>query len=206
VSAITIYMPNRGQIETETVESLLLLQAAVASSPMLDLKIGVHFHTGDSLIPRGRNECAAHFIRSAKDAMLFIDSDIVFSSSDVVRLWATGLDLVGANYHVTRRSVRTDEERMVVPIAEGAPELAPVSRLATGFMLIRRVVFERMLAGTTKYLYPNGDPRWDFFGPFVRGDEYLSEDYAFVTRAIESGTTPYMHTGIKLGHIGRKEW
>lgn len=206
MSRIAIFTPNRGSLETEMVLSLIsMIYAPQYKEAGVDF--GVYFVTGDSLISRARNDCADIFLRGDADALMFIDSDMVFEPLEVLRLWETNLSLVGANYHVTRRSILTKERRAVVPIPEGNPELCAVSRVPTGFLMIRRECFTKMVENSGLETYRVGDRRQvDFFSPFVNDSEYLSEDYAFIVRARRVGITPHIHQGIALGHIGRHEW
>ena len=201
---IIIYMPNRGQIETETVESLL----RVATDPRTrEIPIGVHFQTGDSDIHRSRNECAAHFLdRTDARALMFIDSDIVFEPNDIFMLWTTGLDLVAADYHVSRRSIRTNEERGIVKMLPNAPLIAPSERLPTGFMLIRRAVLERLAQLVKTYRNGADEKIYDLFTGFICNDRYLPDDFAFSERAVRAEFIPHLHRGIRLEHIGRKAW
>ena len=201
---IVIYTPNRGQLETEMVTSLI---GTLCHSKYNEagVSLEVRFVTGDSLVSRARNDCANDFLRGNADALMFIDSDMTFEPLGVLHLWETGLSLVGANYHVTRRSVTTEERRAVVPIPSDASEVCAISRVPTGFMLIRRDCLTKMSEGLDTYRM--GDYRQiDFFSPFVNDNEYLSEDYAFVVRARKAGVTPHIHQGVAIGHIGRHEW
>jgi cellulose synthase/poly-beta-1,6-N-acetylglucosamine synthase-like glycosyltransferase len=165
----------------------------------------IWFVTGDSLISRARNDCANAFLRSDADALMFIDSDLTFEPLGVLQLWETGLSLVGGNYPLSHRSVSSEEQRAVVPIPSGTREICAISRVATGFMMIRRECLTKMQPELDKYQVED-HLQTDFFSPFVDDNEYLSEDYAFVTRARRAGVTPYIHQGIVLGHIGRQEW
>lgn len=201
---IVIYVPNRGQIETEMYEASLRFAVRVLAHPKAsDVPIAVSCYTGDSLVPRARNKCAAHFRSTTAAAMLFLDSDIVFEPEHIFMLWETGLDLVGANYHVSRRSTGTDEERAVIDLRDDAPLIAPVTRLPTGLMLIRRVVLDTLARSVR--CYGKGEFH-DFFQLFICDDEYLSEDFGFSELAVRAGFIPHLHRGIDLGHIGREEW
>jgi|WetSurMetagenome_2_1015567.scaffolds.fasta_scaffold127463_2 hypothetical protein len=204
---ILIYVPNRGQVETETFESFLELAVRVLVHPRAkDVPIGVSCYTGDSLVPRARNECSGHFRTTTAEAMLFVDSDIVFDPEHVFALWDTGLPLVGANYHVSRRSTRTSEERGVVVLRDDAPLIARVDRLPTGFMMIRRTVLDRLAEAAPTYTNDNGDLRHEFFRSFTCDKRYLSEDFGFTELAVRAGFVPHLHQGVELGHIGRTEW
>lgn len=210
IPSVTIYMPNRGQIETETTASLMALTAMFGEfRAKVDGR--VQFYTGDSLISRARNECAAHFLHSERDYMMFIDSDIVFKPEDLLKLWSRKVWVVGANYPVSRRCI-TDKSRMaVVWEKEGPPPdfvVIPQGRVPTGFLMIHREAFLKVRAeGHAEfYKHEDGGERWGFFIPFVEDEVYLSEDYAFMVRCRRAGIPVHMDNTIDLGHIGRKEW
>jgi hypothetical protein len=105
----------------------------------------------ESLIQRARNGIAARFLASGCDRLVFIDVDIGFSGEQLLRLLAHDRPIVAGVYRkavldrpefavnfipTPDRSVRQDRET-------GAIECAAA---ATGFMAIRRDVFEAMEA------------------------------------------------------------
>lgn len=96
--------------------------------------------------------------------------------------------------------------------------LLEVAYIGTGFMMIKRHVFEKMIAGpyaNTKYVDDIGmlvgherDNAYCLFNADVHYDEqlkgprYLSEDYLFCKRWLDMGGKIYVDVTIDLTHIG----
>jgi hypothetical protein len=192
---------------------------------------------GDSLVNRARNNCANRFIKGSimdvadKDGnpvkslvkfewMLFLDSDLMFSVDDVVRLYDLGRRM-GPGIYAGVYPLKQVKPKIVFNAAKGkrpdAEGVCEVREAGTGFMLIHRNVFEQMqekFRDEIEYLADTGDlqnpreTRYDFFTVGVRMDpvagwkRFLSEDWYFCQRWREIGGKVIMHTGIEAKHIG----
>lgn len=93
-------------------------------------------------------------------------------------------------------------------------------RLATGFLLIHRSVYEDIQAMYPELAYHSpphieGKPTYAFYTPCVTDEKaynqdgsikqyryYRSEDYAFSWRAKQAGHTPVINMNLLLGHLG----
>ena len=151
-----------GQVSSLYAASIFKLQRALRSTPEVELVI--HMREGDALITRARADLVALFLDDpAATHLLFIDADIGFEPDQVMRLVASGGDMVGGAYPIKR--VNWDKARKVIeeqrPNTRSAvldyvlevedPErIAVVSGFArvryagTGFLMIRRQALERM--------------------------------------------------------------
>jgi hypothetical protein len=151
-----------GQVSSLYATSIFKLQRALRSTPEVELVI--HMREGDALITRARADLVALFLDDpAATHLLFIDADIGFEPDQVMRLVASGGDMVGGAYPIKR--VNWDKARKVIeeqrPNTRSAvldyvlevedPErIAVVSGFArvryagTGFLMIRRQALERM--------------------------------------------------------------
>lgn len=144
-----------GQVTTAYANSMLKLQSACRAQAMDFewLMLG-----GDALITRARADLVAHFLdRQDKTHLLFIDADIGFEPSQVLRLLAFDADVTAAAYPVKR----IDWQRVRDVVTAGLPavqsaaleyvfEVDDPSRIVardgfvkvryagTGFLLIRR--------------------------------------------------------------------
>ena len=65
-----------------------------------EMKIKYKFFnlSNESLISRARNVCASAFIKSDMDFMLFVDSDIIFRPSDVLRMMTHNKPVIAGVY------------------------------------------------------------------------------------------------------------
>lgn len=171
----------------------------------------------ESLVQRARNTCVAHFLASSCDRLVFVDADIGFTAAQLLRLLAHDRDLVAGLYR-KKRLEAVDFAVNWLPgttarrdPATGAVEAAAV---ATGFLAIKRGVFDRMIAAfpQARYVINPGDGApgaWRdhthalfdcWIDPITRG--YLSEDYAFCARWRALGGEVWADPGLILEHHG----
>jgi len=79
-------------------------------------------------------------------------------------------------------------------------------KLATGFLLTHRSVYEDIAINNRHLSYDEPSPMTAFYNPMItdEGDKrfYRSEDYAFSYRAKQVGYDPCLNMNILLGHIG----
>jgi hypothetical protein len=134
------------------------------------LKSGIHLgqkYVGcDSLVPRARNRLVAHFLDTQDTDLLFIDSDISFSTEDALSLIARPEPIIAGVY--PRKQL--DWGRIIQAAKAGVgPDQLPyygfipvmnwsqpgdfsldypieVRHLGTGFLRIQRQVFETMIS------------------------------------------------------------
>lgn len=169
--------------------------------------------SGCSLITKARNALVADFLESDATDLLFIDSDIIFKSDDVLRLLALSgdKDITAGAY--PRRSkdkkfftdIYLDDQNQI----EFRDGMLRVDRIGTGFMLIRRHVLETMKANHPEWgYYNNVNERTDcaLFDFELNNGEYYGEDYTFCNRARADGFSIYLDPDINLPHIGTEEY
>lgn len=172
-----------------------------------------HIVANESLIPRARNECVRVFLETDYAALLFVDADIEFTEADVAKLWNEVqpdnpdrlMDIMAGCYRM---------KRLDAPYAGwvGGEQLTDLSKYrgpfqadyaGTGFMLICRSVFERMIEHLeVPYETKDGKTAHALFDTELRDGVYLSEDYLFCLRAKEMGIPVWMHPDVKLIHHG----
>ncbi|MBU6428916.1 MAG: hypothetical protein KGR26_07900, partial [Cyanobacteria bacterium REEB65] len=147
MAKIMLGLPVLGGFHLPMVESLLALLAQNPGGHEFDLRV----LTGESLISRGRDKLAAWLLDSDCDCLMMIDSDLEFSADGVDRLHRHGLDIVGATYPRKQFPLEllVTVEKGQAPTAGG---LVQVRYLPTGFMLIRRRVFEALADDSLRYV------------------------------------------------------
>ena len=219
--------------------SILKMAAMYASDP--DVSISVYTLGNESLVTRARNTCVAVFLKGEYTHLLFVDADIEFEPECIRRLLSRDRDVVCAPYaqkyikwHLlkddafiaevnrqgaTGRTVDDLKKMMMtynihwktVPpvVADGFTE---VDRAATGFMLIKRTVFTRLMAACPELKYESddlgenhiSDHLWLFFDCLVdKRNKYLSEDYAFCERVrTRIDGQIWVDLSARLGHMG----
>jgi hypothetical protein len=192
----------------------------------------------ESLITRGRNEIVKHFLMHEEYTHLFwIDADIQFTPEAALRLLLSDHDVAAGIYPIKRfnwpkeglpgRTTKESFENLYVDYPFNAVGLGTlplqnfvvdngfveVAEAPTGFMVIKRRVFEKMMQHYPELNYiPDGAPNnpeqpyyWLFFDCMVDPDSrrYLSEDYAFCRRWRDTGGKVYADMYSDLGHLGQ---
>jgi len=205
-------------------------------------QIPVAFGTiaNESLVTRARNVLVAYFLQSNFTRLMFIDADIEFQVEDVIKLIAHNKDVAvgaypkkGVNWQRIRESVkRTDEEFDDRAIASFGSDYAinfkflnrdskqiaienGLIRLhdgATGFMMIKREVIDKMIEAYPDLKYNNDlntppelNPHfYAFFDTMIdpKDKRYLSEDYTFSRRWQDIGGEIWLDPSISLNHYG----
>jgi hypothetical protein len=194
-----------GQI-TEVCFSSYLQWTILALQNNLDFQIDTL--SNESNVNRARNSCAAKFLAGDATHLMFVDADIQFNATDIVKLVAHDKDIVGGIY-----PQKTLPPKMVVNTLDNARtegDLIEVGTLGTGFMLVKRTVFEQMIqAGAQKYTDAIGlssienDNQYDFFNCTIDSNgRYLTEDWSFCRKWRELGGAIWADTTVALAHVG----
>lgn len=213
-----------GMMCTEYTESLLALKEACLQ---YGIKLTCIFLGNESLIQRGRNTIAHHFL-NMPDAthLMFIDADQKFKANDIARMIKADKGIIGGavpmkgiNWDRVRQGAVLNHPRLDkltgifnVNTLDGHEMLSPdlpfqVKHVGTGFMLIRRDVFEKLAPHVG--WYTNGgssidpaDKVYDFFKVQNVDNQLLSEDYNFCHMYREHGGTVWVAPWCELGHFG----
>lgn len=175
---------------------------------------------GDSLVTRARNVLVGHFLQSAGFThLMFIDCDIQFNPASIRLLLEDDLDVVAGIY-----PKKCDNEEYVLNLpTRGESDwlrgcCVELRDVGTGFLMVKREVFERMIAenAVEKIDRPVPSPvseglwpefrkyYWNFFGERVIDGEHLSEDYAFCRIWSQMGGKCFADVRVNLNHVGQK--
>jgi len=163
----------------------------------------------DAFIGKARNMIAHRFLKSGMNDLLFIDADIGFEPQSVVDLCKAAPDIVMGLY-----MMKTDRPRypalMTNPIFRHPTDMRLIKVLygPTGFMRIRRRVFEKMMEEFPEEYYIDGEAgKVDDLFPHGRYDHrFTGEDIKFCERAVRCGFNLWAMQGIPLRHFGEKSW
>lgn len=160
----------------------------------------------ESLITRGRDTCAATFLKSHYDRLMFIDADIEFQVEDVIKLWNLDADIACGVYRMKKldAGLTVWKDSKLVDL-DNFKEPFEVDFAGTGFLMIKRRVFDSLIEKYPEWHYRDGEPeedRWGFFqDPIVDGWK-ASEDYFFIEKAREAGFKCICDPSIRLTHWG----
>ena len=213
-----------GQMCTEYTQSLLALKEACMQ---YGIKMTCIFLGNESLIQRGRNTIAHHFLQM-EDAthLMFIDADQRFRANDIALMIKADKGIIGGpvpmkgiDWNRVRQGAVLNHPNLAALTGifnlnklEGHDMVSPeqpfqVEHIGTGFMLIRRDVFEALAPHTQTYTnggasIPPDEEVYDFFRVQVEDGKLLSEDYHFCHEYRKHGGTVWAAPWCELGHFG----
>ena len=203
------------------------------------MPLQVLLNQGESLITRARNDCVAKFLANPEWTHLFwIDSDIGFSPEAAFRLLRSGYDIAAGVYPLKRENwpldgvpAGTTQQKFEgtytrytvnAKTSDGSNEVRlkiqpdgfmKMDEAPTGFMVIKRQVFERLMASYPELSYvPDSigvsdmGLHYRFFDVMVdpQTRRYLSEDYGFCRLWSGLGESVYIDANSNLSHQGSK--
>jgi hypothetical protein len=220
-----------GLVSQDYTMSLLNLSSA---APQCGFELAVIMLGNDALITRGRSAIVAKFLDNPDTThLLFVDADIAFSVEQIKRMLAFDKDFVAGLYpakiidwaQLAQRfghsTEKLDEAGLayVGALCEGTSakreqDFANATYAGTGFQLIKRSVFEKMIKAypETKYKALHAFPRpsqpsdhlYALFDCMIDPESgvYLSEDYAFCRRWRAIGGEIWLDLNSQLNHSG----
>jgi hypothetical protein len=193
--------------------------------------VGVNFSVAvnDSLVPRARNYLTYQFLNSPATHLMWIDADIGFDPMDIVKMVRVDKDIVCGIYPkkevnwgavakaagdgVPPQRLRDHENSLVLNLIDQSPDrvtpegLIEIANAGTGFMLIKRGVFDALAADTPSYVDSStpGIELKEFYAVSIdpdAGNSLLSEDYHFCKTARDHGFKIYAAPWVRLTHTG----
>ena len=216
-----------GMCTSEYTQSLLNLSESANKSE--GVKLTTIFLGNESLIQRGRNTIAHHFM-NLPDAthLLFIDADIKFRVEDIVKMIQADKSLIigpvalkGYNWDEIRQAAINGEDNINrtggvfninrLPDIDMVDENEPfeIEHGGNAFMMIRRDCFETLKPHTPIYTnggrsLPDGVEIKDYFRVEINKDtnHLLSEDYFFCHSYRQVGGKVWCAPWVETGHFG----
>ena len=214
--------------------------SALMQLPMIISRAGMRMYytymMNESLITRARNRIAYDFLATDATHLMFIDADIGFNPNDIVEMVKRDVDIccglypkkeiswgrvtqavqMGVPPHELKDHTGTfvvnlvNNERIEVKVNE----LMEITNGGTGFMLIKREVFEALADKVPEYtndMYLSTDvvekPNMikEFFTTSIdpeANNRLLSEDYHFCKLARKNGFKIHAAPWVELSHTG----
>ena len=249
MSKIFIGTPCYGGLITADYFKSCMQLVALASTKKIELQFGTIGN--ESLITRARNTLVQLFMDGDYTHLLFIDADLAFNPTAVLRMLDYDKDVVTGIYprktidwikvkkRLKEKPDMSEDELLAASLQYNLNVKNPNKILLdkgfievmdgpTGFMMIKREVFERMAriypdkkfkpdqhlnqSHDTEFNYhETSEWNYAFFDTMIEKGRYLSEDYAFcrlwqnmggkIYAAIMSGRTHYGNYAFK-GNVG----
>ena len=169
--------------------------------------------TNESLISRARNTLTAKFLHTEGSThLMFIDADIGWEPWHLLLLLDRQKDVIGGLYPMKSMPIKWCVNG-IPGKEEGSaedPNLVEVSKTGTGFLLIKRDVFEKLNGHPATKPFANdiGLPAElnpymkTYFDTAVREGRYYSEDWTFCENWRDLGGEVWVDKRILLRHTG----
>ena len=141
---VHICMPCYGGMLTESTFMSFIRWSNTARQ--LGIDYTVETLTNESLISRARNTMVAKFLSNPESThLMFIDSDIGWEPWHLLLLMHHNKDVIGGMYPLKGLPVKWCVNGIEGGATEDLGRLQEVSKTGTGFMLIKRHVFEKII-------------------------------------------------------------
>jgi len=214
-------------------QSLLNLPSIMAKE---DIEVLMSFMFNESLIQRARNALATAFMKSDCTHMMFIDADIRFNPHDILTMLKADKEIICGiypkkeiNWNTVKQAMDNGvdnadlkqytgsfvvnlvgyQESVTVPVNQPVE----IQNGGTGFMLIKREVFEALKQHVPYYMNDVADlgntmqareQIYEYFATSIEEEteRLLSEDYHFCAIYRKIGGRIYAAPWAQLAHIG----
>ena len=176
----------------------------------LGIEWTVETMTNESLISRARNTLTAKFLHTEGSThLMFIDADIGWEPWHLLVLLNRRVDVIGGLYPMKSMPIKWCVNG-IPGQEEGVDNLVEVTKTGTGFLLIKREVFEKLDAHPAVKPFANDiglDPALNkymktYFDTAVREGRYYSEDWTFCENWRDIGGQVFVDKRVLLKHTG----
>jgi len=206
---VHICMPCYGGQLTESTFMSYIKWANVARQLGLDWT--VETMTNESLISRARNTLTAKFLHTKESThLMFIDADIGWEPWHLLVMLNHDKDVVGGLYPMKSLPVKWCVNGIPGAEQNDPSGLIEVTKTGTGFLLMKRDVFEKLNAHPAVKPFINDiglDPVLNpymktYFDTAVRENRYYSEDWTFCENWRDIGGQVFVDKRVLLKHTG----
>jgi hypothetical protein len=172
--------------------------------------VKIHFHNGNPYIDMARNACVKQFLASDCTDMIFIDADVGYEDDALLKLVKHDKELIAGIYPFKQDKLDFPVNIYFDPITNNCKEestgLVTATMVPTGFMRIKRTVFEQMIKHYE--MEPCCEGLYHFFDTGVQpgGNKWYGEDYLFCNRWVEMGGKIFIEPDITFKHTGFKHF
>jgi hypothetical protein len=208
---------------------------SLAQTPVIFMRSGIgllyQYRTSDALVANSRNHLATQFLETPATHLMWIDADIGFNGLDIVSMLIADQDIICGLY--PKKAI--DWKRVAQAVSDGVPpeelhrhvgtfvikplegddddavansdDLVEITAGGTGFMLVKREVFEALHDQVPTYVVGGATIR-EFYATDIHTETHrlIGEDYYFCLLARSHGFKVYAAPWIQLTHTGPYEY
>ena len=206
---VHICMPCYGGMLTE--QTFMSFIKWANTCRQLGIDWTVETMTNESLISRARNTLTAKFLATPESThLVFIDADIGWEPWHLLALLNHEKDVIGGLYPMKSLPVKWCVNGIPGFVETPGDPLIEVTKTGTGFLVIKRHVFEKLNAHPAVRPFNNDiglDPALNvhmktYFDTAVRESRYYSEDWTFCENWRDLGGQIFVDKRVLLRHTG----
>jgi len=206
---VHICMPCYGGMLTE--QTFMSFVKWANTCRQLGIDWTVETMTNESLISRARNTLSAKFLHTEGSThLMFIDADIGWEPWHLLALLNADKDVIGGLYPMKSLPVKWCVNGIPGQVEDPESNLIEVTKTGTGFLLIKREVFDKLNAHPAVRPFTNDiglDPALNqymktYFDTAVREGRYYSEDWTFCENWRDIGGQVWVDKRVLLKHVG----
>jgi len=206
---VHICMPCYGGMLTESTFMSYIKWANTARQLGIDWT--VETTTNESLISRARNTLTAKFLHTKESThLMFIDADIGWEPWHLLAMLNHQKDVVGGLYPMKSLPVKWCVNGIPGTPQDDPSGLVEVTKTGTGFLLMKREVFEKLDSHPAVRAFANDiglPPELNqymktYFDTAVREGRYYSEDWTFCENWRDIGGQVWVDKRVLLRHTG----
>ncbi len=204
---------------------------SLAQTPAVFMQSGVgllyQYRMNDALVANARNMLTHEFLTTSATHLMWIDADIGFNAVDIVSMMVADRDVICGTYplkaihwervaQAVRDGVPPEElknhvgffymDEVDIPAGDASADsdgLVEIGAGGTGFMLVRRGVFEALGNEVPSYIV-DGKLVKEFYSTGIDREtsQLVSEDYYFCRLARSHEFKVYAAPWVRLTHTG----
>lgn len=185
---LVIGIPHTGSLSIYTFLSLIPIIRTYPKPVLFGAAAGCYVH-------KNRNEIVKQAQVNKAKWLLFVDTDVSFQPDALNKLLEQDKDIIAAPYNHKRLPIESTarmydkEDKPLAHSYKATDKPFKVSAAATGFMLIKMSVFDKL-----KKPY--------FFFEYKDGDNFIGEDIYFCKMARKAGFDIWIDPRIPVRHYG----
>jgi hypothetical protein len=185
-----------GKIPCQHVISFLTLVPLLQKE---EISFDIQYEMFNSNICSARNKLISKFLKGNFTDLLFIDSDIVFNSTNIINFLKSNEPVIAGAYRMKTAEVLFSLQNLKNINKERT--LGEVNRIGAGFLKLTKECLEKMILNYPEYKL-KGVNDYAFFDTSIKDGYLISEDYTFCDRWRKLGGNIKVDLTVKLTHIG----
>jgi hypothetical protein len=157
-----------------------------------------HYINGEAIVQSARNKLLFNAYHNQYDCVVWIDSDIDWDPTDLLRLITSPLDVVGATYR--RKTIKELYVAKIPNLVNG--DIIEVDGIGFGFLKMSKEVVNSLWEANESY-QDDGLLCKNVFEVLVKDSEMYSEDYVVCGKIKDLGIKVYLDKTINLSHTSK---